>query len=185
MPHVLSPESVNRLIELANSPFNLIIMTAALAGLRHAEILHLQRQDVDLDGDLLHVRAKERVWSPKSHVERTVPLHPDLAEAYSKHLALLVDESPTAWVFPGIEGGPRRLVSAPVRRVFKEAGLYNPEHKPGLHSLRRTWATELLGQGADIETVRQLGGWSTIGIVQRYVTSSDERKRDAISRIRR
>ncbi len=38
---------------------NLIIMIAALAGLRHSEILHVQRRDVDLSG-VLHVTAK---WS--------------------------------------------------------------------------------------------------------------------------
>jgi hypothetical protein len=31
-----------------------------------------------------------------------------------------------------------------------------------------------------VETVRQLGGWSDLNVVMRYVTSSDARKRRAI-----
>ena len=50
----------------------------------------------------------------------------------------------------------------------------------GFISLLRTFATELLGRGVDVETVRQLGGWSDLSVVMRYVTSSDARKRRAI-----
>ncbi len=184
LPRVLTPADVDRLIELANPPIDLIILTAALAGLRHAEILHLQRRDVDLVGGNLEVRAKDGIWTPKTHVERSVPLHDDLVEAFARHLDTLADSSPAAWVFLGLDGGPRGPVSGPVREVFKAAGLYNPDAKPGLHSLRRTWATGLL-DFADIETVKQLGGWNNLTTVQRYITSSDERKRSAISKLRR
>ncbi len=46
--------------------------------------------------------------------------------------------------------------------------------------LRRTFASELLGRGADIETVRELGGWADLVTVQRYLASTSERKRSAV-----
>ena len=49
--------------------------------------------------------------------------------------------------------------------------------------LLRTFATRALGSGASIEAVRQLGGWSGLGVVQRYVTSDDQAKREAVERI--
>ncbi|HME68681.1 MAG TPA: tyrosine-type recombinase/integrase [Myxococcota bacterium] len=51
---------------------------------------------------------------------------------------------------------------------------------PWATSLRRTFATELLGRGIDVEAVRQLGGWSDLTVVMWYVTSSDGRKGRAI-----
>ena len=49
--------------------------------------------------------------------------------------------------------------------------------------LRRTFATRALGSGASIETVRQPGGWSGLGVMQWYVTSDDQAKREAVERL--
>jgi len=51
---------------------------------------------------------------------------------------------------------------------------------PGAASPRRTFAKELLGRGINVETVRQLGGWSDLSIVMRCVTNSEARKSRAI-----
>jgi integrase len=179
LPRVLEPSQVADLVSKARPPFDIMLLLAARAGLRHAEILHLQRRDVDLGRGQVRVAAKPG-WSPKSHHEREVPLSVTLLERLRQHLESLNDKSPDAWLFVGTEGTPRREVCLQIKEVFQAAGLYEPAAKPGLHALRRTWATELLGRGADIETVRQLGGWSCLAVVQRYVTTSDERKRSAI-----
>lgn len=171
VPKVLTPEQVDRLIELAPAPVDLMLMLAADAGLRHQEILHLRAEDIDLAAGVVRVRAKAG-WSPKAHHEREIPLTRRLRHR------LAGDLSP--WVFPGYEGGPLRDAHMPVRAAFEKAGLYDQELRPGLHSLRRAWATALLG-AADIETVRQLGGWADLTTVQRYVTSTDDRKRSAIA----
>jgi site-specific recombinase XerD len=48
--------------------------------------------------------------------------------------------------------------------------------------LRRSFASHAL-KHTDIETVRELGGWSELGVVQRYVVSSGPRKREAVERL--
>jgi len=48
------------------------------------------------------------------------------------------------------------------------------------HDLRHTWATNLLKRGVDPYTVMELGGWSKLDMVTRYLHSSDERKKKAI-----
>jgi integrase len=178
-PRVLKPEQVDSLVDSAGPETGLMLLLAARCGLRHREILHLQRRDLDLAERTVHVSAKTG-WCPKSHEERTVPLPRGLARRLADHLAPRNDESPTAWVFPGYEGGPLKSAFPQIRRAFQTAGLYDPATKPGLHMLRRTFASTLLGNGADIETVRQLGGWADLTTVQRYVTSTDERKRAAV-----
>jgi integrase len=164
---------VRKLVLAARAPYDMMIPIATHAGLRHNEILHLHIRDVA--GDQLHVAAKAG-WTPKTHEERSVPINRLLKLALESHIAGLNDTRPSAWLFPGRDG---HLVAAvdPVRDAFKRAALYDPALKPGLHMLRRTFATQLLAAGADIETVRQLGGWKNLKTVQRYVTSADATKR--------
>ena len=71
-----------------------------------------------------------------------------------------------------------------VREVFLAAGLYRSEDRPGLHMLRRSFASHALAQRTDIETVRELGGWSDLAVVQPYVASTEHLKREAVERLR-
>ena len=185
LPRVLEPDQIDALARAAPSPFDVMILLAAHAGLRHREILYLQMMDVVLDGAASEVRVTAKPgWTPKNHHERAVPIDPGgpLASRLEEHIRNLERMSSRAWLFPGQGGKPRYSAFGPIREAFKAAGLYDPELKPGLHALRRTWATRCLGK-VDIETVRQLGGWADLVTVQRYVTTIDERKRAAVARL--
>jgi len=178
LPSVLTADEFRRLLnEAGHSRARLAILFAAKMGLRHQEILHLRWSDVD--SREVRIVAKDG-WSPKSHEERVVPMHPDVwpsVWAWGSH-----EKTPEDWIFEGQNGRPVKSLETQVRGVFEAAGLYDKKRKPGLHMLRRTWATNLLAH-ADIETVRQLGGWSNLEVVQRYVTSTDARKRAAIEQL--
>jgi integrase len=179
LPRVLDAEQLARLVLAARPPFRMMILLAAHTGLRHQEILHLVGADVGLD--FVRVSAKPGVgWVPKSFHERIVPVDPkgQLGRALRRDVVGYV--AADAWLFPGREPGqPRVGAHAGVRDAFKAAGLYDPTTKPGLHALRRTWATRLL-ERTDVETLRQLGGWADLVTVQRYVSSTDERKQAAV-----
>jgi integrase len=155
-----------------------LLLLGAKAGLRHAEALWLR--PCDIDADEIRVVSKAG-WSPKSHHERRLPLRsPSLRAALDEYLPTVADRG---WLFPGYDGGPLAGAHKAVRAAFKTAGLYDRADRSGMHMLRRTWATALLGAGVDIETVRQLGGWRDIETVQRYVTSDAKRKDAAMGAI--
>jgi hypothetical protein len=40
-----------------------------------------------------------------------------------------------------------------------------------------------VASGTDIQTVRELGGWASLAVVERYVRSSDHLKRAAVERL--
>jgi integrase len=176
IPVTLSEADLGRLLDVADARCALALLIAARSGLRHQEILHLTWRDVDFTESVLRVTGK-RGWTTKSHHEREVPMGGELHRALTE--AKRSSKSP--WLFPGsTPEAPMWSMTLEIRVVFRAADLYDRANKPGLHQLRRTWATELLGRGADIETVRQLGGWADLTTVQRYVGSTDSRKRAAI-----
>lgn len=173
LPSILPNGKFEELLGVAASEqARLALLFARYAGLRHREILHLTWDDL-VDG-MVRVTAKpEAGWSPKSHCEREIPMHDRIAEA-------LDEKAPEGrWLFKGYEGGPRNNLFEDMRKTWEAAGLYDREARSGLHMLRRTWATALAGV-TDLETLRQLGGWADLVTVQRYLSSTDDRKRDAI-----
>lgn len=186
----LTDEQTEKLIAAIGPPFNLVIMIADETGLRHNEITFLQRQDVDLPALKLHVRSKydERdrlLFAPKTWQERTIPISAQLGTQLEEYLNKLARKDRAAWLFPNREGGYRKAgFYEAMRKAFSAAGLSDPGLRPGLHLLRRTFATAMCGT-TDIETVRALGGWSSLEIVQRYVTTTEDRKRDAINNRKR
>jgi integrase len=185
-PRILTQEQATLLISRARKPFDVILWIALRAGLRHQEILHLQVRDVDLGRRQIVVSAKPNArWSPKGHHERAVPLSPKLAEILEKHIADLDDQRPMAWLFPGYDGGPRTWVNDEIRQLFKDAGLYDREARPGLHMLRRTWATSCLAAGATLVDLMQMAGWANLEVAQGYLAGMQGLKRAVIDSLDR
>ena len=51
------------------------------------------------------------------------------------------------------------------------------------HVLRHTFASRLVMAGVDLRTVQELGGWSSLDLVQRYAHLSPAHKVEAVERI--
>ena len=188
LPTILSPGELARLFDAADARLRPMLMTAAMTGLRHGELRALDWSDVDLGRQILIVRAKPEIgFSPKSHAEREVPISSHLVDVLEKHRVDLRNASESDPVFQrNLRRGSRwdsSALCAAVRQIFKDANLYHPEDRPGLHMLRRSFASHALARHADIETVRELGGWSDLAVVQRYVASTEHLKREAVERL--
>jgi integrase len=182
LPTTLTPEQVTRLcLNAPNRTVRLALLLAARAGLRHQEILHLTRRDVSFVTAEIFVRAKPDAWEPKNHEERVVPFNPYGALGQLLKEFCVHDMKPGDWIFENTRKTGRCLDLGPeVRIAFRKAGLYNREDRPGLHMLRRTFASQLLANGADLNTVRELGGWASLAVMQRYLRSATALKRTAV-----
>jgi len=176
LPTILSASNVHDLINESSGYVQLAILLAARAGLRLSEIEHLRGCDVT--GGTISVVAHDG-WSPKSHAEREIPTHRSLVGPLR---LLRIAPRGAATPFPIARLGASKGLAKGVKAAFDAVGL-GGFRRGGLHALRRTWASQMLAAGADIETVRELGGWADLEVVLRYVASTTPRKVDAITRL--
>jgi len=121
------------------------------AGLRSAEAVGLDLGDVDFEQELVRVRGK-------GGKERVVPLGEEagwwLARYLEQARAQLAAGAENA-LFLSVRG--RRLDTSTLRRIA-----------PHPHQLRHAFATHLLEGGADLRTIQELLGHSSLSTTQIY-----------------
>ena len=130
------------------------------SGLRIAEALSLTGGDVPL-GDILTVTGK-------GGKQRVVPVLPIVREAvadYARRCPYPLDR--TGPLFRGAKGGPlgQGMVQKAMARGRAALGL--PATAPP-HALRHSFATHLLGAGADLRSLQELLGHASLGSTQIY-----------------
>ena len=148
------------------------------SGLRAAEATTLDWSDVDLTQRRAHIR------QGKGGRDRVVPLTGAASAALRALAACLRGTGQTASgrapVFHGRPG--QRLTTRSVGRIvgarLREAGL--PALGP--HALRHSCATHLLDHGADLRSIQELLGHSSLSTTERYTHVSLARLRSTYER---
>ena len=154
-----------------------VLETLYAGGLRIAELVGLDRADLDLTGGLVRVFGKGRK-------ERIVPIGRPAREAIAEYLRRGRPEMETRRrpagdpVFLNARGG--RLSRQAGWKIVHDAGV-----RAGLgdalspHVLRHSCATHMLDHGADIRVVQELLGHASLSTTQIYTKVSPERLRQA------
>lgn len=141
------------------------------AGLRIGEALALNRRDIGLDPrDLRGLRVRG-----KGDKERLVPILPVVAEAIAIYLAHCpAPPLPEEPLFKGARGGrlQQSVVQKQVRQLRVTLGL--PETATP-HALRHSFATHLLGAGADLRAIQELLGHASLSTTQGYTEVDSKR----------
>ncbi|HEX6901481.1 MAG TPA: tyrosine recombinase XerC [Thermoanaerobaculia bacterium] len=179
LPRHLRPGEVESLIEAPSGDQPLerrdraILEVLYAAGLRVSELVGLDWQDIDLSARVLRVMGK-------GSKERMVPFGRPAAEALRAWLEVwetargAVDDGDGEPVFLNRFGG--RLTDRSVRRVIDRwvdaASVARGVHP---HTLRHTFATHLLENGADLRAIQELLGHSSLSTTQKYTHLEVER----------
>ena len=140
--------------------------TAVLAllygsGLRISEALSLKRKDAPIKGrDMLRVTGK-------GGKTRVVPVLPIVREAVERYLALSRSSSAPRIPFVGVRGKQLSPRIIQLRIAGARAALGLPETATP-HALRHSFATHLLGAGADLRAIQELLGHASLSTTQGY-----------------
>lgn len=177
---VLNPQQLKKLLEAKDgSVIGSVISVAAHTGLRRAELIGLQWQDIDFERATLSVRRTLQlvprrgyvVTDPKSaRGKRVITLGPQLVATLRRHRAAQAEERLSLgtawqdgdWVFTRPDGRPLdpTIVSRQFQKLIRELELPHVR----FHDLRHTHATLLLAQNIHPKIVQERLGHSTISI---------------------
>jgi integrase/recombinase XerC len=129
-------------------------------GLRISEALALKRADAPLGASL-------RILGKGSKM-RIAPVLPQVSSAVDAYLAALpFTLDPDEPLFRAARGGPLppRRVQELMARLRGRLGL---SERATPHALRHSFATHLLGAGADLRSIQELLGHASLSTTQRY-----------------
>jgi site-specific recombinase XerD len=82
-------------------------------------------------------------------------------------------------IFTNRDGSPYRSIRTAFATACRRAGLTSVTP----HVLRHTFASRLVMAGVNLRAVQELGGWSSLDLVQRYAHLSDAHKAEAVELI--
>jgi site-specific recombinase XerD len=184
LPHVLKAGEVASLLDRipAGSPLELrdraIFELAYASGLRAEELVSLDLEAVDFDGESVRVEGK-------GGRTRLVPVGEPSLRALERYLL----KSRPALAGPDIRAlfvskTGRRLSTSDIRRRLRSWSRLAGASTPALagahpHALRHSFATHLLEGGADLRAIQELLGHATISTTQVYTRVESARLRSA------
>jgi len=168
LPRAMDPIDVKSLLAIVHDVRDrAIILVMLRTGLRIGELLELKVSDVQLAERKLLIYE-----GVKNHIGRVVCLSADAHEALQQWL--FISDPNIKIVFYSRRRRPMAYTTA--RAMFiqylEKANLAHKRYT--LHSLRHTFATELLNAGMRLECLQQLLGHSSLEMTLRYARLSDK-----------
>ena len=146
------------------------------AGLRVSELININRDQINLSRQEFSVKGKgDKI--------RIVFVSNTAKEALEKYLAKRMDIDPALFVRfskkKKTETDKKRLTPRSIQRIVKfyatKAGIVKDVHP---HTLRHSFATDLLANGADIRSVQTMLGHSSITTTQIYTHITNQQLKE-------
>lgn len=172
LPRFLEYEEVKRLLDTPpmdtwlGARDRAILETLYSTGIRVSELVALNMDDVDFLGEVVHVRGKGKK-------ERIAPIGSSALQVIQHYMEYRNKRAQSNGNFDSkvlfVNKHGRRLSTRSVRRkmdkYLKMAGL-DPAISP--HTLRHSFATHMLNNGADLRSVQELLGHQSLSTTQVY-----------------
>ena len=182
LPKCLDLEQVQKLMDapgdgdLLSARDKAMLEVLYSSGIRVSELVELDMSDIDLQEGVLRVRGKGRK-------DRLTPIGSQAIRAVQRYFELRLAEPRLASLVTGRvflnkhgESLSTRSVRRKLDKYLVEAGL-DPGISP--HTLRHSFATHLLNNGADLRSVQELLGHQSLSTTQVYTHLTTARLKQA------
>lgn len=143
----------------------LIIELFYSTGIRRAELINIKISDIDFDNELVKVLGKR-------NKERFLPLIKSVKNSMKQYLVLRNDLQSLETHFFLTQKGKKMYDTLVYRIINNYFSKVSSKVKKSPHILRHSFATHLLNEGADLNSVKELLGHSSLASTQVYTHSS-------------
>ncbi|TCK60688.1 site-specific tyrosine recombinase/integron integrase [Seleniivibrio woodruffii] len=153
-----------------------IFETLYSTGMRISELTGLKVAELDMNREIMRVTGK-------GGKQRFVPMYSSLAEKMRAYLGVrrdyFVKDRDEGWLFLSKNGKQldRELVFMLVKKYAAKAGI---QKNISPHTLRHSFATHLLTNGADLRTIQIFLGHSDLSTTERYTHVTDDKTRNVL-----
>lgn len=161
----LSIESEEKFVSARNK---LIVELFYSTGIRRAELINIKEEDINIYNRTIKIlgkRNKERLVTILPSVLKTLEQYIQLKRSYPLQVEELLITEKGAKIYETLV---YRIINSYFSRVSSKS-------KKSPHMLRHTFATHLLNEGADLNSVKELLGHSSLASTQVYTHSSLEK----------
>ena len=184
LPDVLDDSEIEAIQRTFNLSFpgparnNVIVEVLYGCGLRVSELVNLKLSNIYAEEQMLQIFGK-------GDKERWVPINPHALKLLQDYILTIRSQLPVVpgeekYVFLNLRG--RHLSRIAVFQFIKEAVEKAGIHKTvSPHSLRHSFATELVQNGADLRAVQEMLGHENLATTEIYTHLSRQYLRDTIS----
>jgi integrase len=168
---ILTEQEIRRLIENSEAPLKNIILVALNTGMNKAEILNLERDQVNLEEGFIRIEGQRS----KNRKIRVIPFNKSLSELFFK---LHYSRNGSQYVFENPKTGKAFVcINRRWRNLLKKLGIKGL----GFHDLRHTFATyALLKKGGDLVSLQVTLGHADISTTARYTKALLEGQRKLV-----
>jgi integrase/recombinase XerD len=173
LPHPLSTKEITNIFDALplDTPSDwrdlAILELLYSSGVRVSELISIKLDDIRLEDGFVKVFGN-------GSKERIVPLGAKASEAIKEYLTKYRDalKTPaTEYLFVSLHGKPltRQLIWQLIKKMISRTAI---QKNVSPHTLRHTFATHLIEQGADVRTVQEILGHANIATTQIYTAVS-------------
>ena len=165
----LSEAEMVRLSECSSLELRQILAVLIHTGMRKGELQNLKWVDLDFDRGLIVLT------QTKNGKMRYIPMNAVVKQVL---LQRRLDKNSEVWVFAGSDGESYNF-----RKAFETARMKAGLEDVHIHDLRHTFASHLCMSGADLMTVKELLGHSSLAMTERYSHLTNSHKASAVARL--
>ncbi|MBR1717802.1 MAG: site-specific tyrosine recombinase XerD [Bacilli bacterium] len=176
LPHTLSFDEIDKILDIElNDKYSYrnkaMLELMYSSGLRISELVNLKMQDIDLEDDIVRIYGK-------GSKERIVPIG-DYAINYLKkyiyvYRSSLMHNKVSDYIFLNSRGDriSRQAMFKLIKKIIRDK---NIKKNVSPHTLRHSFASHMLENGADLRSIQELLGHSDISTTQIYTHISNKK----------
>ncbi|MBI9071407.1 MAG: tyrosine-type recombinase/integrase [Melioribacteraceae bacterium] len=177
-PSVINHSELQKILEqVENAVLGNLYHVAYYTGMRQSELLNLKWDSIDLKNNILTVKNSTE-FKTKSKKDRQIPI----SKTIIKTFAILHKVKKSDYVFPNEQGYKfhQDTISHRFKDAVRAAGMSEDIH---FHSLRHSFASNLVRNGTSLYVVKELLGHTDISTTQIYSHLNVESLHDAILKL--